>query len=63
MQHSQTLWMEDNQIKTLSWPTQTPDLNLIENLWNVIKRKDTMSQLNFCGRSGIKSPNSNVTDW
>ena len=29
----------DNQIKTLSWPAQPPDLNPTENLWNVIGRK------------------------
>ncbi|MBN3285256.1 TC1A transposase, partial [Polyodon spathula] len=33
------VWMEDHQIKTLSWPAQSPDLNPTENLWNVIKRK------------------------
>ena len=33
------VWMKDHQIRTLSWPAQTPDLNPIENLWNVIKRK------------------------
>ena len=33
------VWMKDHQIKTLSWPAQSPDLNPIENLCNVMKRK------------------------
>uniref|UniRef100_A0A8C7M569 Tc1-like transposase DDE domain-containing protein n=1 Tax=Oncorhynchus mykiss TaxID=8022 RepID=A0A8C7M569_ONCMY len=33
------VWIEDHQIKTLSWLAQSPGLNPIENLWNVIKRK------------------------
>ena len=33
------VWMKDQQIRTLSWQAQSPDLNPIENLWNVIKRK------------------------
>ncbi|XP_054466065.1 phosphatidylinositol 4-phosphate 5-kinase-like protein 1 [Anoplopoma fimbria] len=33
------VWMKDHQIRTLSWPAQSPDLNPIENLYNVIKRK------------------------
>ncbi len=33
------VWREDHQFKTLSWSAQSPDLNPIENLWNVIKRK------------------------
>ncbi|CAJ0950517.1 unnamed protein product [Ranitomeya imitator] len=30
--------LRDRHIKTLSWAAQSPDLNPIENLWNVIKR-------------------------
>lgn len=28
-----------NQIPTLDWPAQSPDLNPIENVWLTIKRK------------------------
>ncbi|KAK1797592.1 hypothetical protein P4O66_000786 [Electrophorus voltai] len=38
-QPGQSKWMRDHQIKTLSWPAQSPDPNPIENLWHVIKRK------------------------
>lgn len=32
-------WMKDNQIKVLEWPGNSPDLNPIENLWMLVKRK------------------------
>ena len=32
-------WKTENDIPTLEWPPQSPDLNIIENVWKVIKTK------------------------
>jgi transposase len=32
-------WKTENDIPTLKWPPQSPDLNIIENVWKVIKTK------------------------
>ena len=29
----------ENDIRTLSWPAQSPNLNPIENLWSEVKKK------------------------
>ncbi|KAL0157391.1 hypothetical protein M9458_048637, partial [Cirrhinus mrigala] len=39
-------WFKDHGIPVLNWPANSPDLNPIENLWGIVKRKMRYARLN-----------------
>ncbi len=41
-------WFNDHGVTVLDWPANSPDLNPIENLWGIVKRKMKRHQTQQC---------------
>lgn len=52
-------WFHENCIDLLDWPAQSPDLNPIEHLWGIFKRK--IKEHSITSKTALK--NALVQEW
>lgn len=56
--HSATLvkkWFTDNNIENLEWPSVSPDLNIMENVWGWLTRKLYADGRQFDNKETLKA--------
>ncbi len=40
-------YLRENRIEVLEWPAYSPDLNIIQNLWFIVKKRRAKETLNW----------------
>jgi hypothetical protein len=48
-------FLAENNVETLDWPPQSPDMNPIENLWAIIKQKRQKNMVYLCPKTRLSS--------
>ncbi len=56
-------WFNEDGVTVLDWPTNSPDLNPIENLWGIVKRKKRDTRPNKADdlKAAIKATWASIT--